>query len=88
MLQMYVSDVIRGMLKVFHIDVAKVGQDVAYVESVLEAYGKCFRGMLQVVLEPFCKRLKKYFICFIRMLQAFFIRMLHMFHTYVARVCS
>ena len=39
MLQMYVSsvlDVIKGMLQVFHMDVAKVDRDVAYAASVSE----------------------------------------------------
>jgi hypothetical protein len=37
MLQIYVlsvSDVIRGMLQVFYMDVAEVNQDIAYVASV------------------------------------------------------
>jgi hypothetical protein len=40
MLQMYVSsvsNVIRGMLQVFHMDAAKVDRDFAYVASVSEA---------------------------------------------------
>jgi hypothetical protein len=51
------------------------------VASVLEACCKCFRDMLQAyvqnvssVLDLCCKH--------------FFYRMLHMFHTYVARICS
>jgi len=48
-LQMYVSSVsgvIRDMLHVFHMDVAKVDRDVAYVGSISEACCKCFGGML------------------------------------------
>jgi hypothetical protein len=66
---------------VFHIDVAKVDQDVAYV-------AKCFRDMLQVFQGDVASICSKYFICFRRMLKVFFILMLHMFHAYVARVCS
>ena len=52
MLQMYVSsvsDLIRDMLQVFHMDVTKVDRDVVYVASVSEA---C------------CKRLFKMFYLF------------------------
>jgi hypothetical protein len=63
----------RGMLQVFHIDVTKVDRGVVYVASVLEA---C------------CKRLFKIF----HLLQTYVANvlnwMLHMFCTYVARVCS
>jgi hypothetical protein len=51
MLQMHVSsvsDVIIGILQVFHTDVVKVDRDVLHVTSVLEACCKCFRDMLQV----------------------------------------
>jgi hypothetical protein len=64
---------------------------------------KCFSsGMLQVVhmdvakvdqniasiSEAYCKPLFKMFHLFQTMLQVFFIWMLHIFHTYVARVYS
>jgi hypothetical protein len=55
-LQMYfstVSDIIRGTLQVFHIDVAKVDWDVAYVACVSEARCKCFIDMLQVFIQMF-----------------------------------
>jgi hypothetical protein len=54
-------------------DVAKVDRDVAYV------------AMFQ---RPVARVCSKYVICFRRMLQSFFIWMLHMFHIYVARVYS
>jgi hypothetical protein len=40
-----VSVVIRGMLQVFHMDIAKVGRDVAYVASVLEA---CYKRLFKM----------------------------------------
>ena len=51
LLQMYVSsvsDVIRGMLQVFYMDVAKLDCDVA---SVSEACCKCFKGILQAFVQ-------------------------------------
>ena len=56
----------RGMLEVFHVDVEKVDRDVADVGSLLEA---C------------CKRFFKMFHLSDVCVQAFFIWMLHMFHT-------
>jgi len=63
----------RGVLQVFHTDIAKVHRDVAYAASVSEA---C------------CKRLFKVFHLFQTYVASVLIWMLHMFHTYVARVCS
>jgi hypothetical protein len=58
----------KHMLHMFNVDVAKVDRDVAYVASVSEA---C------------CKRLFKMFHLFLDIfMQAFFIWMLHMFHTW------
>ena len=42
---MYVSKYFRGMLQVFHMDVAKVDHDVAYAASVLEA---CCKQLFKV----------------------------------------
>jgi hypothetical protein len=39
------------MLQVFHIDIAKVDQDVAYVASASEACCKCFRGFLRAFVQ-------------------------------------
>jgi hypothetical protein len=69
MLQMYVLsilDVIRGILQLFHMDVAKVDRDVAFVAN-------CFRGMLQLFQRHVASVCLKCFICFRRMLQALFI---------------
>jgi hypothetical protein len=58
---------------VFRMDVVKVDRDVAYDASVSEA---C------------CKRLFKVFYLFQTYVASVLIWMLHMFHTYVVRVCS
>ena len=39
------------MLQVFHIDVAKVDRDIAYVAIVSEAYCKCFKDILQAFVQ-------------------------------------
>jgi hypothetical protein len=61
------------MLQVFHMDVAKVDRDLAYVASVSEA---C------------CKHLFKVFHLFQMYAADVLIWMLHRFQQYVARVCS
>jgi energy-converting hydrogenase Eha subunit C len=56
LLQMYVSsvlDVIRGMLQVFYMDIAKVDRDVAYVASVSEACCKRLFKMFHLVASFF-----------------------------------
>jgi hypothetical protein len=64
----------RGMLQVFHTDVAKVDWDVAYVTMVVHV---C------------CKRLSPIFHLFFQIYVAnVFLCMLHMFHTYVTSVLS
>jgi hypothetical protein len=70
----------RGMLQLFHMNVANIHRDVAFV-------AKCSRGMLQVFQRHVATVCSKCFICFRRTLQVFFMWMLHMFHTYVLRVC-
>jgi hypothetical protein len=62
------------MFQVFHMDVAKVDRDVAYVVSIC-------RGMLQA----FCSNVSSVFSTYVA---SVFIWMLHMFHTYVASVLS
>jgi hypothetical protein len=77
MLQVYISnilDVFKGMLQVFHMDVAKVDWVVAYVKMVVHVCCKLlflmfhlfFRRMLQVCLYKCC-------ICFTHMLQVFYL---------------
>ena len=78
MLQMYVSsvlDVIKGMLQVFHMDVAEVERDVAYV-------AKYSRGMLQVV-EACCKCLFKMFYLF----RTYVASVFYLDVTYVSHIC-
>ena len=76
MLQEYVSiisDVFRGILQVFHMDVAKIYRDVAHVAMVVHV---C------------CKRpFQMFHLLFQTYVVSVLIWMLHMFHTYVARVC-
>jgi NADH:ubiquinone oxidoreductase subunit K len=60
---------------VLHMDVAKIDRDVAHVAYVASVSDECR------------KRLFKMFICFRCMFTSVFIRMMHMFHTYVANVC-
>ena len=63
------------MLQLFHLDVAKVNQDVAYVFAM--------------VVYVCCKRLSPMFHLFFQTYVASaFISMLHMFYTYVASVLS
>jgi hypothetical protein len=62
-----------------------------YVASILYGYCKSRSGCcicLQVFQRHVASVCSKCFIYFRHMLQAFFIWMLHMFHTYVARGCS
>jgi hypothetical protein len=62
------------MLQVFHVDVAKVDRDVAYVAMAIHVY---------------CERLFQMFHLFFQMYVAnMFIWMLHMFHIYVTSVLS
>jgi hypothetical protein len=69
------------MLQVFHLDVAKVNRDVAYVAIAIHVCCKClfqmfhlfFRHKLQVYLSGCC-------ICFTHMLQVF--------HMDVAYACN
>jgi hypothetical protein len=66
---------------VFHMDVAKVDQDVAYVASVSEACCKCFKRMLQA----FCRNVSSGLdVCCKR----FDLNVAYVSHIYVARVCS
>jgi len=60
-------------MQLFYMDVEKVDRDVAYAVSVSEA---C------------CKRLLKVFLLFQTYVACVLILMLHIFHTYVTRVCS
>jgi hypothetical protein len=60
-------------LQVFHVDVAKVDQDVAYVVMVIHVCCKCLFQMFQLF--------QTYGTCV-------FIWVLHMFHTYVVSVSS
>jgi hypothetical protein len=77
MLQAYVFkyfSCFRDMLQVFHLDVAKLDQDVAYVAMVVHVY---------------CKLLFQRFICFFRrMLQVCLSRCCICFHTYVTNILS
>jgi hypothetical protein len=62
------------MLQVFHTDVAKVDQDIAY---------------LAIAIHVCCKRLFQMFHLFFQTYVAnVFIWMLHMFQTYVASIIS
>ena len=77
MLQVHVSsvsDVFRGMLQVFQMDVAKIDQDVAYVAMVVHL---CCKGLLPM-----------FHLCFWGVCYKCVIWMLHMFYTYVASVLS
>ena len=65
----------------FHVDVAKVDRDVAYVTSVLEACCKCFKGMLQAFVQNV---LSVSDVCFKR----FDLDVAYVSHIYVVRVCS
>jgi hypothetical protein len=65
--------IFRGMLQVFYMDVAKVDRDVAYAATVSEA---C------------CKHLFKVIHLFQTYVASILIWILHMVHTFVARVCS
>jgi hypothetical protein len=65
---------------VFHMDVVKVDQDLAYVASVLDACCKCFNGMLQAFVRNVpsvsivcCKR--------------FDLDVAYVSHIYVTRIC-
>jgi hypothetical protein len=62
-----VSDVFRLMLQVFHLDVAKVDMDVAYVAMTIHA---CFKSMFQV-FHLFSDVRYKCFISMLYMLQVF-----------------
>ena len=60
--------------KVFHMNVAKIDHDVAHVAMVVNVCCKC----------PF----QRFHLIFQTYVASVLIWMLHMFHTYVARVCS
>jgi hypothetical protein len=77
----YMFQVFQILSQVFHMDVVKVDRNVAYVASVSDACCKCFRGILQAFVQNISSVSD---VC----CKYFFIWMLQLFHTYVARVCS
>jgi hypothetical protein len=64
----------RGMLQVFHTDVAKTDRDVAYVAMIVHVCCKHLSPMFHLFFQTY--------------VASVFIWMLHMFHTYVASVLS
>ena len=60
------------MLQVFHMDIAKVDRDVAYVAMVVHLCCKCLFPMFHMFFQMY--------------VASVFIRMLHMFHTYIVSV--
>jgi hypothetical protein len=52
------------MLQVFHMDVAKVNWDVAYVAIVFEACCKCFKDMLQAFVRNVSSVFRRMFQAF------------------------
>ena len=60
------------MLQVFHVDVAKVDQDVAYVAMVVHIYCKLLFSIFQLFFQTY--------------VASVFIWMLRMFHTYAISV--
>ena len=73
MFQTYVSDVFILILQVFHLDVAKVDLDVAYVAMAIHA---CVEGHVSSVLSVFR-----------RMLQVFYLDVVYDANGYVASIC-
>ena len=67
----------RGMLQLFHMDVAKVNQGILHMLN-----------MLQVFQRHVASVCSKCFICFQTMLRVFLSGCCICFHTYVATICS
>jgi hypothetical protein len=86
-----VLSVIRGMLLVFHMDVAKVDRDVEYIACASEICYKCFRGMMLAFVQNisyvsdvcYKRFLFGCCTCFTHMLQGY-VRNVQLFQSYVA----
>jgi hypothetical protein len=69
------------MLQVFHMDVVKVDRDVAYVAMVVHLCCKHLWPMFHLFFRCMLQEyLSRYFICFIHMLQVFYLDVVYACH--------